>query len=100
MGTARPTSAKSCRCTTIPSNRGEHAGLVALVELSDLLCRISGLNYGYIENRQVNLLEQTGFAVLSQQVPGLKDFDWARLTFELDSYMDEVHALVRAIYRT
>src|ERR1022692_86479 len=78
----------------------DHAGLVALVELSDLLCRMSGLNYGYIENRQVNLLEQTGFAVLSQQCQGLKDFDWARLTFELDSYMDEVHSLVRAIYRT
>ena len=77
----------------------EHAGLVALVELSDLLCRMSGLNYGYFENRQVNLLEQTGFSVLSQQCLGLKDFDWARLTFEMDSYMDEVHALVRTIYR-
>jgi len=78
----------------------EHAGLVALVEISDLLCRMSGLNHGYIENRQVNLLQQTGFAVLSQQCKGLKDFDWARLTFEMDSYMDEVHTLVRAIYRT
>jgi HD-like signal output (HDOD) protein len=78
----------------------EHAGLVALVEISDLLCRMSGLNHGYIENRQVNLLEQTAFAVLSQQCQGLKNFDWARLTFELDSYLDEVHTLVRAIYRT
>jgi HD-like signal output (HDOD) protein len=78
----------------------DHAGLVALVELSDLLCRMSGLNYGYIENRQVNLYEQTGFAVLSRQCKDLKDLDWARLTFEMDSYMDEVHTLVRAIYRT
>jgi HD-like signal output (HDOD) protein len=78
----------------------DHAGLVALVELSDLLCRMSGLNYGYIENRQVNLYEQTGFAVLSRQCQGLKDLDWARLTFEMDAYMDEVHALVRTIYRT
>ena len=77
----------------------EHAGLVALVELSDLLCRMSGLNYGYVENRQVNLLEQPGFAVLSQQCKALNGFDWARLTFELDSYMDEVHSLVRTIYR-
>ena len=77
----------------------DHAGLVALVELSDLLCRVSGLNHGYIENRQVNLLERHGFAVLSQQCQGLKDLDWARLTFEMDSYMDEVHALVRTIYR-
>ena len=78
----------------------DHAGLVALVELSDLLCRMSGLNYGYVENRQVNLLEQTGFTVLSQQCASLKAFDWARLTFEMDSYMDEVHSLVRTIYRT
>jgi HD-like signal output (HDOD) protein len=83
-----------------PQESHDHAGLVALVELSDLLCRMSGLNYGYIEKREVNLLEQTGFAVLSQQCKGLKDLDWARLTFELDSYMDEVHSLVRAIYRT
>ena len=78
---------------------GEHAGLIAVVQLSDLLCRMSGLNHGFIENRQVSLFEQPGFAVLSQQCEGLKNFDWARLTFELDSYMDEVHVLVRAIYR-
>ena len=83
-----------------PSEARDHAGLVALVEISDLLCRMSGLNHGYIENREVNLLEQGGFAVLSQQFGGLKTLDWARLTFELDSYMDDVHALVRAIYRT
>jgi len=83
-----------------PNESLNHAGLVALVELSDLLCRMSGLNYGYIENRQVNLLEQTGFSILSRQCTGLKDLDWARLTFEMDSYMDEVHTLVHAIYRT
>lgn len=79
----------------------EFAGLIALVELSDLLCRMSGLNHGVVEKREVNLLEQTSFWVLAEQCPGVKDFDWARLTFELDSYMDdEVHALVHAIYRT
>ena len=77
----------------------EHAGLVALVELSDLLCRMSGLNHGFVEKREVNLLEQSAFAVLAAQYPALKDFDWARLTFELDSYMDGVHALVHSIYR-
>lgn len=77
----------------------EHAGLIALVELSDLLCRMSGLNHGYIEKREVNLLNQTGFNVLSVRHPVLKELDWARLTFELESYMDEVHSLVHAIYR-
>jgi HD-like signal output (HDOD) protein len=83
-----------------PEQARDHAGLVAIVELSDLLCRMNGLNYGYIEYRQVNLLEQSGFAVLSRQCQGMKDLDWARLTFELDSYLDDVHALVRTIYRT
>jgi HD-like signal output (HDOD) protein len=81
-----------------PQESHEHAGLVALVELSDLLCRMSGLNHGFIEAREVNLLEQPGFAILSRECAGLKDFDWARLTFEMDSYMDEVRALVRTIY--
>lgn len=77
----------------------EHAALIGLVEISDLLCRMSGLNHGFIERREVNLLEQPGFAALSQQCPLTKNFDWARLTFELDSYMDEVHTLVHTIYR-
>jgi two-component system, OmpR family, copper resistance phosphate regulon response regulator CusR len=83
-----------------PGESLNHAGLVALVELSDLLCRMSGLNHGYIERREVDLLEGPSFALLSQQCQALRDFDWARLTFELDSYMDEVHTLVRAIYRS
>jgi HD-like signal output (HDOD) protein len=82
-----------------PTESLNHAGLVSVVELSDLLCRMSGLNHGYIEKREVNLLEQTGFAVLSKECKELRDLDWARLTFELDSYMDEVHSLVHAIYR-
>jgi hypothetical protein len=74
--------------------------LAALVQLADLLCRMSELNYGYVEQRQVSLMEQSGFAYLAQHDEKLNDFDWARLTFELDSYMEEVHSLVRAIYRT
>ena len=83
-----------------PDQSVNHSGVVALVGLSDLLCRMSGLNCGYIEKRQVNLMDETGFALLAQQCPTLKQLDLARLTFELDSYMDEVHTLVRAIYRS
>ena len=82
-----------------PEESGHDTGLVALVHIADLLCRMSGLNYGYVEQRQVDLFEDPGFALLTQESPALKNFDWARLTFELDSYMDEVHSLVRAIYR-
>lgn len=83
-----------------PEKSTHDTGLVALVHIADLLCRVSGLNYGYVEQRQVSLFEDPGFALLTQTSASLKDFDWARLTFELDSYMDEVHSLVRAIYRS
>jgi HD-like signal output (HDOD) protein len=83
-----------------PEISSPHAVLVALVHIADQLCRMSGLNHGFVEKRQMKLFEETGFAILAQNSTSLKDFDWARLTFELDSYMDEVHSLVRAIYRT
>jgi len=82
-----------------PEEPRVHAGLVALVEVSDQLCRVGGLNYGYVEKREVNFSGQSAVAVLAQQCHELDDFDWARLTFELDSCMNEVRTLVHAIYR-
>jgi HD-like signal output (HDOD) protein len=82
-----------------PEQSSQDPGMVALVHIADLLCRMTSLNYGYVEQRQLNLFEDPGFAILAQNSTPLKHFDWARLTFELDSYMDEVHSLVRAIYR-
>jgi putative nucleotidyltransferase with HDIG domain len=73
--------------------------LVALVSLSDLLCRMGGLGYGYSEDRQVNFLEEPGFTILEKECPKLNSFDWARFTFELEAYLDEVHQLVNLLYR-
>jgi flagellar hook protein FlgE len=55
---------------------------------------------GYPEMRQVNFLEEPALAVLRQECPGLQDFDWARFTFELEGYLDEVRRLVRQLYGT
>jgi putative nucleotidyltransferase with HDIG domain len=79
-------------------NAPAHRALVAVVALSDLLCRMSGLGYGYTEDRQVNLLEESGFSILVKECPELQSFDWARFTFELESYMEDVHQLVRQLY--
>jgi HD-like signal output (HDOD) protein len=83
-----------------PEKASRNPELVALVHVADLLCRMGGLNYGYIEQQQVNLFDDAGFSILAKSSSSLKHFDWARLTFELDSYMDEVHRVVQTIYRT
>lgn len=82
-----------------PEKAVNQPALVGLVQISDLLCRMTGLNHGYMENREVNLLRLSGFSLLAKSCENLEEFDWARITFELDSYMDEVQALVCAIYR-
>jgi HD-like signal output (HDOD) protein len=86
-------------CHHCPHTAQKHRDLVALVSLSDLLCRMSGLGYGYVEECQVTFTEEPGFALLLDECPGLKTFDWARFTFELEAYMEEVHRLVGLLYR-
>jgi len=83
-----------------PAAAPDHKSLVALVNLSDLLCRIGGIGHGYSEMRQVSLLDEPAFSVLIQECPALKEFDWARFTFELEGYLDEVRSLVRHLYGT
>jgi HD-like signal output (HDOD) protein len=77
-----------------------HRTLVALVSLSDLLCRMGDIGHGYSEFRQVNFLEEPGFQVLMEECPSVEKFDWARFTFELEGYLDEVRRLVRQLYGT
>jgi HD-like signal output (HDOD) protein len=73
--------------------------LVALVSLSDLFCRMGGVGYGYTEDREVDFVGEPGFAMLVKECPSLETFDWARFTFELESYMEEVRRLVKQLYR-
>lgn len=86
-------------CHHDPASAAVNRDLVALVSLSDLLCRMSSLGYGYPEQRQVNFLEEPAFALLLQECPSLQNFDWARFTFELEGYMEEVQRLVSVLYR-
>ncbi len=52
-----------------PAAAASHRELVALVGLSDLLCRMSGLGYGYVEECQVSFVEEPGFALLLGRMP-------------------------------
>ncbi|MGC1228201.1 MAG: HDOD domain-containing protein [Candidatus Sulfotelmatobacter sp.] len=55
--------------------------LVALVHLSDLLCRVRDLGYGYYERQKVDLVEDPAWAILRQEYRTLDGVDLARFTF-------------------
>jgi HD-like signal output (HDOD) protein len=78
-------------CHHDPQSAQQNRDLVAVVSLSDLLCRMCGLGHGFIEEQQINFLEEPGVTLLLEECPSLKGFDWARFTFELEAYMEEVH---------
>jgi|GraSoiStandDraft_24_1057298.scaffolds.fasta_scaffold17347_2 HD-like signal output (HDOD) protein len=82
-----------------PAHAHDYRSLVALVSLTDLLCRMRGLGHGFTEVREIDFLEEPGVAVLKTECPELQKFDWARFTFELESHMEEVHQLVNMVYR-
>jgi HD-like signal output (HDOD) protein len=77
---------------------GRGGPLVALVHLSDLLCRLRDLGYGYYEPRQVDFTNEPGWLYLVMQFPNLADLDLARFTFTLDEYAKEVGELVATVF--
>jgi putative nucleotidyltransferase with HDIG domain len=72
--------------------------LVALVHLSDLLCRMRGLGYGYYERHKVDLVSDPAWAVLLKEHRDLEGMDMVRFTFELDEAVEEIHALVSTVF--
>jgi putative nucleotidyltransferase with HDIG domain len=74
--------------------------LVAVVNIADLLCRMSQLGYGYEEERQLDFVEEPSWKLLETSFPQFKQLDFARFTFELDGYVKEVRNLVSVLFRT
>src|SRR6266850_56323 len=72
--------------------------LVALVHLSDLLCHVRGLGYGYYERHKVDLVHNPAWAILQNEHRELAAMDLARFTFELDDAVAEVFELVSTIF--
>jgi len=72
--------------------------LVALVHLSDLLCRMRGLGYGYYERHKVDLISDPAWAILLKEHRDLEGVDLVRFTFELDEAVEEIHALVSTVF--
>lgn len=72
-------------------------GLVAIVHLSDLLCRMRDLGYGYYECSKVDMIADPAWAILKQEHPELERVDLARFTFELDESVSEISEIVRIV---
>ena len=73
--------------------------LVALVNLSDLLCRLRDLGYGYYEAMGVDLAGEGAWAMLVQHFPTLASMDLARLTMDIDGAMGEIVEVVDAVFK-
>jgi HD-like signal output (HDOD) protein len=76
---------------------GSFSGLVAMVHLCDLLCRMRGLGYGYYERQKVDLAHNPAWGILIQNHKELEGVDLVRFTFELDESMEEILSLVSLI---
>jgi hypothetical protein len=72
--------------------------LVALVHLSDLLCRMRDLGYGYYERHKLDLIADPAWAILLKEHRDLEGVDLVRFTFELDEAVGEIHALVSTVF--
>jgi putative nucleotidyltransferase with HDIG domain len=76
----------------------EPRSLVALVHLSDLMCRMRGLDYGYYETQGVNLLTDPAWAILGQEHKELMDVDLELFTFELDDAVGQISEIVATVF--
>jgi putative nucleotidyltransferase with HDIG domain len=73
--------------------------LVALVHLSDLLCRLRDLGYGYYEAIGVDLAGDEAWATLTESYPTLAKMDLARLTMDIDGAMEEIVSVVESVFK-
>jgi HD-like signal output (HDOD) protein len=72
--------------------------LVALVHLSDLLCRMRNLGYGYYERQKVDLGDDPAWAILLQEHRALDGVDLVRFTFELDESLEGIRQMVTTVF--
>ena len=73
--------------------------LVPLVNISDLLCRLRDLGYGYYEAMGVDLAGAGAWAALAEHFPSLASMDLARLTMDIDGAMGEIVEVVDAVFK-
>lgn len=80
------------------ANAPAHRSLVAIVSLSDILCRVRSLGYGFEEIGFVDLAAEPAWTFAAGELPRMRDFDLARFTMELDAFITEVEQSVSALF--
>jgi putative nucleotidyltransferase with HDIG domain len=75
------------------------SALTAIISLSDQLCRMRGLGYGYYEPLQVDFMDDPAWALLVRRFPKITRLDIARFTFEMEGYVTDVRTLVTSVFR-
>lgn len=74
--------------------------LACLVHLSDLLCRVCSLGYGYQESLGIDLGNDPAWQPLQKAYPALAGIDLVRFTLDIEGSMDQVVAAVDAVFGT
>jgi putative nucleotidyltransferase with HDIG domain len=72
--------------------------LACLVHLSDLLCRMRYLGYGYEEIVGIDLGGDAAWQVLVTAYPALATMDMARFTLDIEGDMEQIAAVVDAVF--
>jgi HD-like signal output (HDOD) protein len=72
--------------------------LACLVHLSDLLCRVRYLGYGYDEILALDLGSDVAWQTLFSSYPAFKSMDLARFTLDIEGAMDQIVATVDSIF--
>ncbi len=72
--------------------------LVCLVHLSDLLCRVRSLGYGFDEVLAVAFAEDAAWKHLLVAYPALAEVDLVRFTLDIEGAMDEIATLVDSVF--
>ena len=76
----------------------EPRSLAALVHLSDLMCRMRGLGYGYSENHRFDLASNPAWSMLAEKHKELEGMDLELFAFELDDSIRQVSEAVATIF--
>lgn len=78
----------------------EPRDLVSIVHLSDLLCRMRDMGYGYYEAFRVDFMSDPAWTSLAGHFRKLASMDLALFTFELDAQMEDVQKMVEEMFST